>query len=175
MRHGARSCGACRPSREEAGLDQNTPRPGRASSERPAAEISAPPRTAPPAVEQAYEISTEQLLLIEARVANEKKSVGLAYLLWFFLGALGIHNFYLGKILLGLFELLGGGVAIGLLVTGALAGGAAGGLAFLGILCLIVWGAAYIVDLFLIPRRVRLHSQRLRERYMSTLRSGNTK
>jgi hypothetical protein len=48
-------------------------------------------------------------------------------------------------------------------------------LAFLGILCLIVWGAAYIVDLFLIPRRVRLHSQRLRERYMSTLRSENTK
>jgi hypothetical protein len=175
VRHGARSCGACRPSREEAGLDQNTPLPGRASSERPAAEISAPPRTAPPAVEQAYEISTEQLLLIEARVANEKKSVGLAYLLWFFLGALGIHNFYLGKILLGLFELLGGIVAIGLLVTGALAGGAAGGLAFLGLLCLIVWGAAYIVDLFLIPRRVRLHSQRLRERYMSTLRSGNTK
>ena len=156
-------------------MDQNKALQGRVPSERAAAEISPPPRTAPPAVEQAYELSTEQLLQIEARVANEKKSVGLAYLLWFLLGGLGIHNFYLGKILLGLFELLGGIVAIGLLVTGTLAGGAAGGLAFLGILCLVVWGAAYIVDLFLIPRRVRLHSQRLRERYMTTLRTGNTK
>ncbi len=156
-------------------MGQNESRQGLASSERPAAEISPPPRTAPPAVEQAYEISTDQLLLIEARVANEKKSVGLAYLLWFLLGGLGIHNFYLGKFLLGLFELLGGVVAIGLLVTGTLAGGAAGGLAVLGILCLIVWGAAYIADLFLIPRRVRLHSQRLRERYAATLRAEDRK
>jgi hypothetical protein len=156
-------------------LNQDKPLSGRALAQQPAAEILPPPRTAPPAIEQAYELSTEQLLLIEARVANEKKSVGLAYLLWFLLGALGIHNFYLGKILLGLFELLGGIVAIGFLVSGTLAGGAAGGLAFLGVLCLVVWGAAYIVDLFLIPRRVRLHSQRLRERYTTALRSGNTK
>lgn len=156
-------------------MNQDKPLPGRAPAEQPAAEISPPPRTAPPAIEQAYELSTEQLLLIEARVANEKKSVGLAYLLWFFLGALGIHNFYLGKILLGLFELLGGIIAIGLLVSGTLAGGAAGGLAFLGIFCLVVWGTAYIVDLFLIPRRVRLHSQRLRERYTTASRTGSTK
>ncbi|MEU2611943.1 TM2 domain-containing protein [Micromonospora sp. NPDC007271] len=27
----------------------------------------------------------------------QPKSVGTAYVLWFFLGALGIHQFYLGK------------------------------------------------------------------------------
>jgi len=27
----------------------------------------------------------------------QPKSVGTAYLLWFFLGALGVHQFYLGK------------------------------------------------------------------------------
>ncbi|TDQ51629.1 TM2 domain-containing protein [Actinorugispora endophytica] len=30
------------------------------------------------------------------------KSVGVAYVLWFFLGALGIHKFYLGKTGLGI-------------------------------------------------------------------------
>jgi TM2 domain-containing membrane protein YozV len=28
---------------------------------------------------------------------TQEKSVGIAYLLWFFLGALGIHQFYLGR------------------------------------------------------------------------------
>jgi TM2 domain-containing membrane protein YozV len=27
-----------------------------------------------------------------------EKSVGVAYLLWFFLGFLGVHHFYLGKV-----------------------------------------------------------------------------
>ncbi len=27
----------------------------------------------------------------------QEKSVGIAYLLWFFLGALGVHQFYLGR------------------------------------------------------------------------------
>lgn len=33
------------------------------------------------------------------------KSKGVAYLLWFFLGILGIHRFYLGKVGTGLFFL----------------------------------------------------------------------
>ena len=36
-----------------------------------------------------------EMQLIESRVANDKKSVGVAYGLWFFLGLWGIHNFYL--------------------------------------------------------------------------------
>ncbi|BCJ36175.1 hypothetical protein Athai_36780 [Actinocatenispora thailandica] len=38
------------------------------------------------------------------------KSLGLAYVLWFFFGLLGIHQFYLGKIGRGLLYLLTGGV-----------------------------------------------------------------
>jgi TM2 domain-containing membrane protein YozV len=30
-------------------------------------------------------------------VATAQKSVGVAYLLWFFFGILGVHQFYLGK------------------------------------------------------------------------------
>ena len=42
-------------------------------------------------------LSTSQMMLIEQRVGNEKKSTGTAYLLWFFLGFLSGHRFYLGR------------------------------------------------------------------------------
>ena len=45
------------------------------------------------------------------------KSVGVAYLLWFFLGVLGVHQFYLGKVGRGvsyIFTL--GWLGIGLLI-----------------------------------------------------------
>ncbi|RYC10049.1 TM2 domain-containing protein [Ciceribacter ferrooxidans] len=42
-------------------------------------------------------ISTEKQILIEQRVTNEAKSLGVAYLLWFFLGSFGAHRFYLGR------------------------------------------------------------------------------
>jgi TM2 domain-containing membrane protein YozV len=38
------------------------------------------------------------------------KSKGIAYLLWFFFGFLGIHRFYLGKTGSGLLYLLTGGL-----------------------------------------------------------------
>lgn len=38
------------------------------------------------------------------------KSKGVAYLLWFFLGLIGIHKFYLGKIGMGILYLLTGGI-----------------------------------------------------------------
>lgn len=45
------------------------------------------------------------------------KEVGIAYLLWFFLGIIGVHHFYLGKIGRGIFYLLtAGGFLIGWLI-----------------------------------------------------------
>lgn len=41
-------------------------------------------------------LTTEQQMLVEQRLNNEKKSVGVAYLLWFFFGGLGVHRFYMG-------------------------------------------------------------------------------
>ena len=42
-------------------------------------------------------LSTNDMIYVEQRVANEKKSAGAAYLLWFFLGFVSAHRFYLGK------------------------------------------------------------------------------
>ena len=36
-----------------------------------------------------------------------RKSVGIAYLLWFFVGFLGVHRFYLGRTKMGVFILAG--------------------------------------------------------------------
>ena len=61
-------------------------------------------------------VSTEQLAVVEQRIANENKSTALAYVFWLFTGILGIHNFYIGRSKLGLVELmfgLGGAASLG--------------------------------------------------------------
>lgn len=60
--------------------------------------------------------------------ARPQKDVGVTYLLWFFLGALGAHKFYLGR----------PGMAVAYIFT----------LGFLGI--------GLLIDLFTIPSQVRL-------------------
>lgn len=45
-------------------------------------------------------------LASQAQYDNEKKSEGVAYALWFFLGALGGHRFYAGNIGMGVAMLL---------------------------------------------------------------------
>ena len=42
-------------------------------------------------------LSTEAQILIEQRVTNEGPSAGVAYMLWFFLGLVSAHRFYLGR------------------------------------------------------------------------------
>ena len=92
----------------------------------------------------AAELSTNELTLIETRLANERKSVVAAYLLFLFLGGLGIHNFYLGRILLGVIELL-------LSLLGTILIFAAG----LGIVFLIPLVILLFIDLFIIPGGIR--------------------
>lgn len=71
------------------------------------------------------------------------KSTGLAYVLWFFLGSLGIHKFYLGNTKMGIVYLLLsliGWVTVYILI----------GWVFLAILA-ILW----LIDLFTLPSQVR--------------------
>lgn len=80
---------------------------------------------------------------------NNKKSLGVSYLLWFFLGALGGHRFYLGRtgsaiVMLVLFAL---GVVLSIVGVGFLLLGALG-----------IWA---LVDAFLIPGMARTHNEQL--------------
>lgn len=72
------------------------------------------------------------------------KSVGVAYLLWFFLGGLGVHRFFLGRTGSGIAQLL-----LGLLGWLPL---------FMGWVVLGVW---LLVDAFLIPGIAREENERL--------------
>lgn len=84
----------------------------------------------------------------------------IAYVIWFFLGYLGIHMFFLGNNKRG-FQYLGVvGVTIVLSVLSALValmGGAALGailFAIVGIACVLMF-VMWVVDLFTIPRVAR--------------------
>lgn len=72
-----------------------------------------------------------------------KKSVGVAYLLWFFLGGVGGHRFYAGK--------TGSAIAIlALTIIGALSASVG-----VGIFLLAIVGIWVLVDAFLIPSWIR--------------------
>lgn len=69
----------------------------------------------------------QRVAMAEMAAISQAKSAGIAYLLWFFLGALGVHKFYLGKV----------GMGIAYFFT-------------LGFLTIGLW-----IDLFTLPRQVR--------------------
>jgi TM2 domain-containing membrane protein YozV len=67
------------------------------------------------------------------------KKLWVAYLLWFFFGFLGIHKFYLGKIVMGILYII------------------TGGLFFIG----------WFVDLFTLPSQVDLYNLKIQSFYTS--------
>jgi TM2 domain-containing membrane protein YozV len=68
-------------------------------------------------------LSPQELEILKTELERKKKSVGLAYALWFFLSFLGVHKFYLGKIGQGLLYVLGPGIALFTLLGGVIAVG----------------------------------------------------
>ena len=42
-------------------------------------------------------LTDRELALLASEMPNKQKSLAVAFLLWFFLGTLGIYNFYLGN------------------------------------------------------------------------------
>lgn len=88
-------------------------------------------------------LTTEQQMLVEQRLNNEKKSVGVGYLLWLVGGGLGIHRFYLGRSGSGAFMLVL--TILGFLLLFAM------GLGLLLLIPVMIW---LLVDAFLIPGMV---------------------
>lgn len=83
-------------------------------------------------------LSTNQLMLIEQRVTNDAPSVAVAYLLWFFLGLVSAHRFYLGRASSAILQILSYILLIG-----------------------VIW---WIVDAFLIPGMIREAKDAIRQR-----------
>lgn len=81
-------------------------------------------------------LTTDQQMLIEARIANEQKSTGVAYALWFFLGLFSAHRFYLNRPGTAILQILSYFIIIG-----------------------FIW---LLIDAFLIPSMVDQHRAQLR-------------
>lgn len=78
-----------------------------------------------------------------------RKSVAVAYLLWFFLGGFGAHRFYLG-------HAVSGAAMLGLSVFGGILA-----IVLIGIPALIAVGIWWVVDAFLIPGMARVRNLEL--------------
>lgn len=91
-------------------------------------------------------LTTEQLLLLESRVDARSKSTALAYLLWFFLGVLSIHRFYLGRPKTAILQIILNCIVIGLLWT--------------------------LADAFLIPGLVRAYNDNVRDELIARVATG---
>jgi len=78
-----------------------------------------------------------------------RRSVLVAYLLWFFLGYFGVHRFYLGRVWSGLamLALFGLSSALTVLLVG-----------YAGLLLIGVW---WVVDLLLIPGMTAGYNRRV--------------
>src|SRR5437870_2707588 len=92
-------------------------------------ERGTPGDAAPDQREGGLSNDTRVLMLYEAN----KKTALVAYILWFFLGLFGAHNFYLGRTGVAVAQLILSLVIVGLIVT-------------------VIW---VLVDAFLIPGWVR--------------------
>lgn len=96
-------------------------------------------------------LSERQLFLLNSEMEKYKKSTALAYVLLIFLGFIGIHQFYIGKIFAGLTHLLiFCGIAIGALWTHQNEGAVEWAIIVLVLLLLVIW------DLFTLPRQIRM-------------------
>lgn len=107
-------------------------------------------------------VPMEVLTLIEARIANEKKSTMLAYFLWFFLGWFGVHHFYLGKPIVGVIYLLL-----------SIIGGATWAIG-VGAFCLAIVGIGLIIDLFRIPGFIQKNIAKKRMELIELYRQNGT-
>lgn len=96
-------------------------------------------------------LTTQDKILIEQRLANDKPSMGTAYLLGIFLGLFGAHRFYLGRTGSAIIMLILSCTIIGLVIT-------------------IPW---HIIDWFLIGGWVRERTEELRREYtMQAMANG---
>ncbi|SMG19086.1 TM2 domain-containing protein [Paenibacillus aquistagni] len=52
------------------------------------------------------QLDARELMIVDSEVKSQGKNMGIAYVLWFFLGGFGGHRFYMGKTGSGVAQLL---------------------------------------------------------------------
>lgn len=109
-----------------------------------------------------HNLTNEEKMLVNSEVANNKKSMGVAYLLWFFLSSIGIHRFYLNHKTSGLAMLALN--VIGWLTT----------FLFIGFFFLAILGVWVLVDVFLVSTMVKGENERLVESYSQKVLASRT-
>jgi TM2 domain-containing membrane protein YozV len=62
-------------------------------------------------------LETRELLLLDSELKNRGKSMVVAYLLWYFLGLVGAHRFYMGRTGSAIAQLILSITVVGLIVT----------------------------------------------------------
>lgn len=96
-------------------------------------------------------LEREDKELVLKEVTMDKKSIGIAYLLWFFFSSLGIHRFYIGDKSGGLW--MAGLFIVGLMTTWLIVG-------FIPLFIVGVWA---FIDVFRIPTLIENAKEILRE------------
>lgn len=99
-------------------------------------------------------LSERELLILDSELHRQRKSTLIAYLLWFFLGGLGAHKFYLGRMAAGVVYV------IIFLSMWAIP---------LAVFVLAIW---WLVDLVTIPWQVRAYEERLEMDIIASLNAG---
>nr|WP_094096350.1 TM2 domain-containing protein [Paenibacillus physcomitrellae] len=82
------------------------------------------------------QLDTRELLLLDSEVKRRGKNMIVAYILWYFLGIVGGHRFYMKRIGTAILQLILSLTVVGLIITG-------------------IW---WIVDAFLVHLWVRDHN-----------------
>ena len=90
---------------------------------------------------------------------NDKKSAATAYLLWFFLGGIGVHRFYFGDTGGGIVGIVLTIFSIGVLVSGVYS--ASGPEMIFGIACFVIHGIWLSIEIFTIPEEIRKRNNEL--------------
>ena len=122
-------------------------------------------------------LTPHDLEVLNSELERRRKSVILAYALWFFLSFLGAHKFYLGKVGQGLLYVLGPTTAAVVVAVGAVAaeerstkaGEVLALLGVAGILAFVIW---WILDLFTLHRQTESVNERIERRLLSELKPG---
>lgn len=98
------------------------------------------------------QLDTRELLLLQSEVQTHGKDMTVAYVLWFFLGILGAHRFYMGK---------SGTAVLQLILT----------LTFFGAIISGIW---WLIDVLLVHSWVKEHNWFLENRIIDHLAAQRT-